>query len=261
MRLVAATLVCAGLAVGQTPQFEVASVKISPPLPTDRFAHPVVGMKVDGARVDIRQLNIVEMVHIAWEAPRFQIVAPDWMKAIRFDVTATLPAGATTQQVPAMLRALLADRLKLQIHKQSRMYPVYALIIAADGPKFRKSEPDPQTPPDAPSVSNKIDSNGEIEHIHFSKATMAIVAEVLTHNADRPVLDRTGLDGEYDLTVDISLREFRERLTGRAESGDSGPATLNVFRSAQRLGLKLEPRKESLETIVIDHLEKTPTEN
>ena len=77
------------------------------------------GMKIDAGRVDIGYVSLRDLVTLAYEVKRFQVTAPDWMAAQRFDVLAKMPEGGTKEQVPAMLRALLEDRFKLVAHREN----------------------------------------------------------------------------------------------------------------------------------------------
>jgi uncharacterized protein (TIGR03435 family) len=96
-------------------------------------------------------------------------------------------------------------------------------------------------------------------HMEASRVTMPQLAETLSRFVDRPVVDMTELKGEYQVALEISMADL---TTSARVAGLPGvPPPGSVFVAVQKLGLRLEPRKAQLETIVIDHLEKTPTEN
>jgi uncharacterized protein (TIGR03435 family) len=119
--------------------------------------------------------------------------------------------------------------------------------------------------------------------MEFAKIPMAGLAEILTRFADHPVIDMTGLKGNYQVALDLSMEEMRNvaramaaqsgiALPGGGGGGGGGgstspadaastPSGTSVLGAVQQLGLKLEPRKSPVETIVVDHLEKSPTEN
>jgi uncharacterized protein (TIGR03435 family) len=138
-------------ALGQQPAFEVASIRsaaqITPDLITSGKLH--IGTKIDAGRVDIGFASLRDLVTQAYEVKPFQVTAPDWMAMQRFDILAKMPEGATKEQVPAMLRALLEDRFKLVAHRENRELPVYSLEVGKNGPKFKEA-PAQETPaPDA----------------------------------------------------------------------------------------------------------------
>jgi uncharacterized protein (TIGR03435 family) len=228
----------------QTPlAFEVASVKpsehITPAMIQSGKIH--VGMKIDKARVDIGNFSLMQLVCEAYNVKTYQVVGPEWMKnlagAQRFDVTATMPAGATKEQVPQMLQALLAERFKLVAHKEpGKETNVYALVVAKGGPKFKESTPTP--PPSEPekdkpesSGSNtatikttgngatvstgtgetqkmSMSPDGKSMRMEISNTTIAKLADGLSPMVDRPIVDMTELPGRYDLTLDLSMADL-----------------------------------------------------
>lgn len=299
--------------------FEVASIKPAGRLDpiAIRQGKMHVGMKVDGAICDIGAFSLRDLIRTAYDVKDYQISGPDWLgsplDAQRFDIQATLPEGATEKQVPQMLQTLLADRFKLVVHRETREQPVYALLVAKGGPKLKESEPDPpastapaQTP-DAPKKSEivvdqyRISGNmrdgkgvtvsagpsGQMHitmvdgkmHLEAAKMTMARLAEAATNFVGKPVIDMTGLQGNYQVALDLSLDDLRNvaKAAGAIMPGGpapgpgpgvgaglldaSDPSGSSIFESIQKMGLKLEARKAPLPFIVVDHLEKTPTEN
>jgi uncharacterized protein (TIGR03435 family) len=298
----------AAAALGQTPAvapaFEVASIKpASPPDPAKVMAGQFrVGMSVDGARVDLRFMSLGDLIRTAYKIKPHQLSAPDWIGGERWDIQAKLPEGATKEQVPEMLQALLADRFKVRVHHDSKEVPVYALVVAKGGPKLKESPPDAAPVEGAPPTpSNQVSVNqdkkgvvvrtgqsgatrmsmgpGGTMHMESEKVTMGAFADMLSGFVDRPVVDMTELKGNYQVALDLSMDDLRNaaRKAGVAmppmgapggaasssaaapqASDPSGPA---IFGAIQQMGLKLEARKGPVETIVVDHAEKTPTEN
>jgi uncharacterized protein (TIGR03435 family) len=308
-RIGAGLVLAAGAALGQTATFEVASIKPAAPLSPGQFmsgqAH--VGIRIDAARVDIGSMSLADLIRVAYRVKAYQVSGPDWMSSERFDVLAKLPEGASREQVPEMLQALLAARFKLTVHRESKEHAVYALVVGKNGPKLKESPPDADAPAsgNAPmalgdvnpqvSVSGRGEntqvaiSGGEIGTAHMSvgpggtmhleapKMTMAALADTLTRFFDRPVVDLTEIKGSYQVVMDLSMEDLRNAARnfgmmapgmGGGRGGErpaadaaSDPGGLSIFAAVQQLGLKLEPRKVPLEGIVIDHLEKAPTEN
>jgi len=290
----------AGVVWAATPAFEVASVK--PALPSDMVqvmhGNARIGITYDAARVDIANLTLMDMVLIAYGAKPYQIVAPGWMKgAQRWDVQATLPKGATPSEAPAMLQTLLRDRFKLTVHREQKEHAVYALLVSKGGPKVKEASPLASRSSDAGKArgmeindgAKSIFLTGEaLGPVHVSplpggggmrlealKASMAAVADMLSRIVDRPVVDMTGLKGEYEVALDLTPENMRAMMTASGFAmpgpGGHGPeggtdssltgAGATIFQSVQELGLRLEARKAPMEMLVIDHAEKSPTEN
>ncbi|HYW45484.1 MAG TPA: TIGR03435 family protein [Bryobacteraceae bacterium] len=324
----AGLLLAAGLVFGQAPAagpaFEVATIKPAAPLNPAMVASGKlhVGVSIDAARVDIGFLSLSDLIRTAYRVKTYQVSGPDWMATERFDILAKMPEGASKDQVPEMLQALLADRFKLTIHRDSKDQPVYALLVGKNGPRLKESPPDTDTPaaagpdgapsgPAAPAggggvtvntgngpvrVSGSMEGKGMVVsggpngqtkmsmgpggtmHLETLKMTMAGFAEVLSRFVDRPVVDMTGLKGNYQVAFDLTMEDLKNvaRASGMMVPGMGGaggepgkapadaasdPAGSSIFSNVQQLGLKLESRKQPVELIVVDHLEKTPTEN
>lgn len=315
----------AAAALAQTPApppaFEVASIRPAPPLnPADIMQGKVhIGTRIDAGRVDIGALSMKELIHMAWEVKPYQISGPDWISTERFSILAKMPDGATKEQVPAMLKALLQERFKLATHKENREHPVYALIVRKNGAKLEEASapaasesqapsddsPSPKkgmsidTPDGTVRINRAPDGKGVemsnpktgpskmtmgpdgLLHMDMSRVTMANFADMLSRYVDRPVIDETGLKGEYHVALDLSMQDMIRLAKSAgvavpgmgpmapAPGGNTSPADAasdpggggSVFNAVERLGLKLDPRKEPVETIVVDHIEKTPTEN
>jgi uncharacterized protein (TIGR03435 family) len=302
-------VLAAGAAVGQTATFEVASVKPAAPLDRSQIlsGQMHVGMKIDAARVDIGFMSLAELIRVAYRVKPYQISGPDWMASERFDVLAKLPEGASREQVPEMLQALLAERFKLTVHRESKEHAVYALVVGKNGPKLKESPPDADAPAGGGAPAAADDANPQVRvsgrgentqvsisggqigtahmsmgpggtmHLEAPKMNMAAFADTLSRFVDRPVVDLTELKGTYQVALDLSMEDLRNAarsagLMGLGMGGGrdgarppsdaaSDPGGLSIFAAVQQLGLKLEPRKAPLDLIVIDHLEKTPTEN
>lgn len=186
-----------------------------------------------------------------------QIVGPPWLDADCFSITAKMPEGATRDQLPAMLQALLVERFQLVFHKESRTSPGYALIVDKNGPKFKESDPSSPTAGQVRFVAGPGASGLK------GSITMAFLARNISLKLHSPVEDLTGLKGKYD--VDISWAPDRTMEPGPPGSADAADNLTNgadifiAFRDS--LGLRLERRKEQVEILVIDHIERVPTEN
>src|ERR1039457_2612149 len=151
-----AMVLAAGPLPGQTPAFEVASIKLSEPITPAMVASGKLhaGMKIDGKRVDIGNFALMQLICKAYDVKPYQVSGPSWLQSVglagqRFDIVANLPEGATKEQVPQMLQGLLAERFKLAIHRESRDQAVYAMMIGKGGLKIKE----PAAPAPAPDGS------------------------------------------------------------------------------------------------------------
>jgi uncharacterized protein (TIGR03435 family) len=156
-----------------------------------------------------------------------------------------------------MMQTLLAERCKLVVHREMRERPIYALMVAKNGPKLKAAEPgqvesirathsDAVGVPGGSGVFVRGQTNG---HIDIYGATTGTLALLLSGPAGRPVVDKTGLTGIYDMHLDMGQ-------AGLPAADGSAPG-LSVFSSLQeQLGLKLEPQKEPVEYLVIDRIER-----
>ncbi len=166
-----------------------------------------------------------------------------------------------TTMLHAMMQTLLAERCKLAVHRELREKSIYVLLIAKNGPKLTPAEageveaarakhPGAVAIPGGSGVFVRGQANG---HIDIYSATTGTLALLLTGPAGRPVVDKTGLNGLYDMHLDMGQAGLASESA--ADPGDS------VFSSLQeQLGLKLEPRKDDVENLIIDHMER-PSEN
>ena len=276
-----------GQAPAARPEFEVASIKVSPPIAPATVS---IGVHIDGARVSYNFLSLKDYIRIAYGVKLHQVVGPDWIASERYDIAATLPAGARREQVPDMMQALLADRFQVKIHRDSKEFAVYALTVGKGGLKMKESAPDPENDSGAAgkgavdvtasgSAAGTTINFGRGSYLTFAnnkfegrKLTMASFADSLGRFADRPVVDMTELKGNYDFTIEFSPEDFRAMQIRAAISAGVvlPPQVLQMVESAsgdslptalQTIGLKLESRKAPIEVLVIDHAEKTPTAN
>jgi uncharacterized protein (TIGR03435 family) len=286
------SILSSGAVFGQAPaarlEFEVASIK--PSAPPGTGANRVLGgMHVDGAQVSWTFLSLNDYIDSAYRLRSYQISGPDWMASARFDITAKLPDGATRKDIPEMLQRLLEERFQLKTHRESKELAVYGLVVSKSGLKMQESAPDTpgatQTAGGSASVAavsrpGGVTVNyGNGAYFTFAdnkfeghKLPASAMADVMARFTDRPVVDMTNLKGNYDFLLELAPEDFaamgiraaiaagvqlppQALQLAEAASGDS------LFNAVEKLGLKLESRKAPVEVLVIDHAEKTPTEN
>jgi uncharacterized protein (TIGR03435 family) len=142
-------------ASGQAPQsklsFDVATVKPAAPLDMQRMAAdmqagrmPKVGPQVDATRATYTYEPLDQLIALAYNLRSYQISGPAWLSQTRFDIEATIPEGATKDDVPVMLQALLGERFKLVAHRTQEEHKVLALVVGKGGPKMKESATTPQ---------------------------------------------------------------------------------------------------------------------
>lgn len=152
-RIAVLGVVAAVTAFGQAsarPVFEVATIRQSELNPQALRAGGHFGIRVDAERVDIGMTPLRTLICDAYRLRPYQVSGPDWLRNALFDIHATIPKGATEDQLPEMLQSLLEERFGLKMHHESKDQSVYALVVAKDGPKMKQSEPDTSVIPPGP---------------------------------------------------------------------------------------------------------------
>ena len=243
MKLPIAFFVCAGcFAQSAPPAFETASIHPNPRVERQ-------DAQVSPGTLIMRNQTVFYLVQWAYDVTPAQIDAPSWFRESCFDIVAKAAGPADEAQMRLMLQTLLADRFGLKRHKEARVMPVYAMTLAKSGPKFQESATD------GTFVLER--NNPVILNAHHAR--MTDLAQGISGEIGRPVVDETGLRGRYEIHMDVTP------YVTQAAAGNNGgqlDVTAILFTGLQDLlGLKLEARKESVDVLVIDHAEKTPTEN
>jgi len=275
-------------AFGQQPsekiEFEVASIKPAQPMPMGQMR---IGMNADAGMLRYTNVSLKDCIRVAYRVKDFQVQGPDWIDSARFDITAKLPDGSSQERIPEMLQALLADRFKLTLHRETKEHAIYALVAGKGGPKLKPADvptgeapttngPAPGGSPGRgglPRNAMMMQVDGAGAHLKAPSATLSNLAEMISRFSERPVLDMTGIQGQYDFDLVFSPETVRSMRGpgggpmpppggGERPSSDAlAERAGSIYDSVQRYGLKLEPRKAPMEVLIVDHLEKTPTEN
>ena len=243
-----------GFGQPSVPEFEVASVKMANP-DLDIVENHLPNLRANQGQISFRNLRLRDLIMLAYGLGKGQISVPDSLSdalANRYDVVAKVPAGTMREQVPLMLQRLLGERFKVTLHRENKVIPLYALLVAGSGPKMKEV---PDSGGESGCTRSFATTPGGSLAADCHGMTAADIAQVVTALApgyfDRPVVNKTGLTGLYD---------FRLEWIMRAESlnGNNGPT---IFTAVERLGLKLEGQRQAMDVIVIDHAESKPTEN
>jgi uncharacterized protein (TIGR03435 family) len=194
---------------------------------------------------------------------------PDWAKSDNYDIDARISdadraAWQNPKNQPAMLQALLqgmlADRFKLAVHRASKDVAVYDLVVAKDGPKLTETKPDDPRPAGLtlPGGGVMVQGSGpDGQNAHLYNFSIELLASLLTTQSDRVIRDKTGLNGRYDMFIVKPARMAAPAVGSNEGHDEEGPGMSDVVK---KLGLKIEPAKEQVETLVIDHVER-PTAN
>lgn len=248
----------AGLAAfGQpaAPAFEVASVKASQPDArgsTFNFA--------PGGGLTVQNGTLRGILESAYDVRDFQITGgPGWMDSARFDIFAkTADPGMQSagpeervRQTRLRLQTLLAERFQLKVHRETKDQPVLALTVARNGPKLKEGADDP-----AVRGAGIRASCGQMVG---TRATMSVLAVVLSRRLGRPVVERTGLTGKYNFQLDWTPDEGPCAVPEGSEPASVDAPSLFAALQEQ-LGLRLESSRGPVEVVVIDGVEK-PAEN
>jgi uncharacterized protein (TIGR03435 family) len=202
-------------------------------------------------------IDLKTLIGIAYEVQDFQISGgPGWLGSDRFEINAKCEGDVnlTMEQYRPLLQALLADRMKLTFHRDSKELPIYALVVGKSGPKLKESDPNERGP-------MMRMGRGQLTG---TKVPMAFLAKHLSRQLRRTVLDKTGLSGGYNFTLEWTPEPGQ--MMGPGEPGpeaappseSSGPSIFTALQ--EQLGLKLESQRGPVEILIIDGVEK-PSEN
>jgi uncharacterized protein (TIGR03435 family) len=271
LMLIVGVLIAAGTAFGQTAPatqttaattlaggnltFDAASVR---PAAAPDMATMIAGLRagrkpnwvrVDGSRATFNYESLNDLIAYAYKLQRYEISGPEWMVTDRFDIEARLPDGATKDDVPEMLRALLKDRFNLASHREMQDQPVLALMVGKSGPKLKEAaakaeaidENEPlkageskMDTPDGPmrliknadgsttyemgargTFTLKFDGESSSMHMGASSIAMkgfAVMMNTLGAGQGRQIVDMTGLTGHYQVAADFSLMDLMSSL-------------------------------------------------
>lgn len=285
------------------PAFEVASVRLWAP-------GTISSQQLLDTRATLIGQSLRSLVLLAFRVKDYQLSAPAWLQDVGVHIQATLPAGATRQQVPEMLQALLAQRFGLVARRELRPRDVYELVVDPAGIRQMRevsslNELDKAIPIDSSAPAESLAAADRVQEtldgpvrrvigeglqmitvttrsmysikrvddtflraLSATRMTMAEFATVLEGALGQPVFDRTNLGGLYAFTVvlppDNVVREIilrRSALSPNLPAAFAVPAIDVASKALKDLGLRLEKRSAEIETIVVDRIERIPTDN
>jgi uncharacterized protein (TIGR03435 family) len=220
------------------PVFEVASVKTMPDLSRQSFRVEPGALKA--------QMGLMWLIAWAYSVPVTQVTAPDWVRMRGVDIQAKADRPVSEDQIRLMLRKLLTDRFKLQVHHEAKVTNVFALGVGKEGSRLKTA-----------TGEGPWKRRFDREHLRetFTSVSLKEFTEFLAQYYNGTV-DRTGLAGRYDFALDYK---------GLIDPNDQKPlstAVIEARREALRqVGLRLDMVKQSLDFLAVDQVEKNPTEN
>jgi uncharacterized protein (TIGR03435 family) len=278
-------VVASALAFGQSapnPTFEVASVKLSAPIPPNGGVYlgpPRGGPGTpDPGQITWTYATMRGLLMTAYAVKEYQVSGPGWLDTERYDILVKVPAGATKEQVNVMWQNLLAERFGMMLHHEPKEFQVEDLVVAKSGHKLKDTAVDPAAelepgPPKfkdgeltGPGLVTTIMISGQA-HTVAKAQPLSKLTTMLGNVLHRPVIDKTGLTEKYDFAVDfkIDLRGLglAPGPAGVGAPGDSAadPGPDLAAAVEQQLGLRLVASKAKLDVLVVDKAEKAPTDN
>jgi uncharacterized protein (TIGR03435 family) len=257
-----------GIVLGQANtklEFEVATIK---PAAAARPTAPSGPGTSDPENIRYNYVSVKNLLLRAYGLPMQQIAGPAWIDSDRYDVAAKVPPGTTKDQANVMLQNLLADRFKLAVHRETRELSRYELTVGKNGSKLTPYVEDAHEPEREPgkAVFGKdgfpVPRPGGFaftmgpgsRKLAGRKNSIAQLAQFFSTDLERPVVDKTGLTGEYDYVL-----KYMPDSAAQSDTPSDAPSL--VVAVQEQLGLKLESKKGPVEMLIVDSGQRTPTEN
>jgi uncharacterized protein (TIGR03435 family) len=237
--------------------FDVASIR--PTMTKEPGRSHIVSLPRDGHFTAIN-VTVNQLLQWAFRMPEGRVLGgPGWLNSAKFDIEAKadesvdaelekLDSDAGRLQKQKMLQALLAERFALKTHVETRELPIYAMVVAKNGPKLEKSKAN------GTSINWRT---GQIT-VQGSDSTVGLLAEQLTKVLDRVVVDKTGIQGRFTISLNWTPDDGAAANSSGSLADTSGPSVFTAIQ--EQLGLKLVSQRGPVQVLVIDHVEM-PTEN
>jgi uncharacterized protein (TIGR03435 family) len=228
--------------------FDAASVKPLKLAGEGKFPRQVA---FSPGSVSLRNVTLKDIIGTAYGVKDFQISGPAWLSSEAYEILAKASGPATEDELKQMLQGLLAERFRLALHREQKELPVYEMVVVKKSAALRE----PAKPGD-PAM--KIVPGG----LGFQNYSMPHLAEYLSHlrSADRPVLDKTGIEGQFDFNVRLSDSDSGDVIEIKKGMERAFQDSSLALVIAAQIGLKLESKKSMHEMLVIDRVER-PAEN
>ena len=241
------------MAAGADPTFEVATIKPSDPATKGK------GFGGPPGHFQTRNTTLNDLIMFSYDVNTKQIVGgPSWMETDKFDIVTgqpDVPGAPNERQIKSMMRKLLVSRFGLKFHEDKKELSAYVLTVAKDGPKLTKSDGDPNTP--------HAFFFTKLGNLTVRNATMDDFANGMQGAVfDRPVVNRTGLEGRWNCSLKWTPDETQFQVFGvKITPNEAADAPPPIFTAIQeQIGLKFDAAKTMVNVMVLDHVEK-PSEN
>jgi uncharacterized protein (TIGR03435 family) len=250
------------------PAFEAASIKLSGQQSV-RGSSGGPGSS-DPGQYRFDSATLLDFLAVAYHVQYFQISSKAPLDRDRFDLVVKVPAGTTREQFRVMLQNLLAGRFHLKLHIEQQEFPGYELVVAKTGLKLKADdgtllqiphrEGFPDLPPDRPGMRTMNSRSGGfiLVRLRAQQEPMPVLAGMLQSPGDPPLVDKTGLTGKYSFILEYTTE--LGNATGSADAQLPEAPSLSVALQEQ-LGLQLVKKKLPFDVVVIESVDRLPTEN
>jgi len=202
------------------------------------------------ASLEMTNVPLATCIQAAFNLKPNQVSGPSWLESERFDIMAKAGREVKERELMEMLQTLLADRFKLAFHRDTKQMPAYSLVVDKGGLKIQP------VVGDANNTSTGYDSYSVIQ------SPMSQVVKNLSRILHAPVIDDTKVSGNFTFTLKWTPEDTSASAAAAPKPTANGPSGPSIFEALrEQLGLKLEEHKIPLEVLVVDHVERIPTEN
>ncbi|HEV3197818.1 MAG TPA: TIGR03435 family protein [Bryobacteraceae bacterium] len=232
------------------PAFEVASVHVSQIGRAGGEGSRRENIQFSPDSVTMRNVSLKSAIRWAYHVFDYQVSGPDWLQFERYDIVAKAPGAATEEELRTMMQTLLAERFKVALHRQSKEFAAYALVVGKNGPKFHESDTEGES---------SIQPDQKRMSVTVHRTPISQLTDMLSNIFRAPVVDMTDLKGKYDVT--LNLAKYIGDIQPSPGGAPPDPLSIITMGLQEELGLKLESKKLSLDVLIIDRAEKAPAEN
>jgi uncharacterized protein (TIGR03435 family) len=238
----------------------------------------------DPGRISFTNVTLVNIILRAYDMMAFQLSAPEWMSSRKYDVAAVIPAGTSQEQCNRMLQALLAERLNLTVHHESRSLQGFDLIAGRGEPKLKasaaSSTPAPGTSDGPPKTDSEgypevtgsglmmmegAKAGGVIVFLTAKSQPLSALVHLLSREFQMPIDDHTGLQGNFDFKLTFAPKPpgaLPPPPSADSPSNGADDVAPNLTTAVQQqLGLRLNARRVPTDILIVDRADQLPTQN